>query len=266
MVQIFQVDAFTTEPFRGNPAAVCLLEQARDDEWMQAVGAEMNLPETAFLEPVDDGYRLRWFTPTVEVDLCGHATLASAHVLWELGHTDDCLRFHTRSGLLTARRVADAIQLDFPAQPAEPIAPPTGLAEALGADPVWVGRSPVDFLVEVADAATVVAVAPDFDALRAFDVRGTIVTAAAGTAELPPRAQGADFVSRFFAPASGIHEDHVTGSAHCCLGPFWASRLGRGELVGYQASRRGGTVGVCLAGDRVLLAGHAVTVVRGELF
>ncbi|MDP9075616.1 MAG: PhzF family phenazine biosynthesis protein [Actinomycetota bacterium] len=260
-MRIFQVDAFTTEPFRGNPAAVCLVDEPCDDQWMQAVGAEMNLAETAFLEPRADGFGLRWFSPTIEVDLCGHATLASAHVLWELGQAQDCLRFHTRSGLLTADRVDGAIQLDFPSQPAEPIEAPADLAEALGVTPRWVGRSSSDYLVEVADAATLRAMQPDFATMAAWPVRGTIVTAAGSATAGSP-----DFLSRFFAPGTGIDEDQVTGSSHCCLGPFWAARLGKDTLVGYQASRRGGTVGVRVAGDRVVLAGQAVTVLRGELF
>lgn len=264
-MRLFQVDAFTAEPFAGNPAAVCLLEdvrgQAVDDRWMQAVAAEMNLPETAFLERRDDGnYDLRWFTPTVEVDQCGHATLASAHVLWEVGEGSDQLAFYTRSGVLLAERAADgrSIRLDFPAEPASEVAGPGGLLEALGVDARWVGQNRFDYVVEVADAATVRGVVPDLGRLRRFPVRGVVVTA---TSDM----DGVDFVSRFFAPATGIDEDPVTGSAHCCLAPYWAERLGRTRLTGYQASPRGGTVGVEVAGDRVYLYGEAVTVLRGEL-
>ena len=257
---LYQVDAFTDEAFRGNPAAVCLLGEAAPEEWMQRVAAEMNLSETAFLTPRDDGYRLRWFTPTVEVELCGHATLASAHVLWESGQLrpDDVARFHTRSGLLTAARDEGDITLDFPASPSEDAAAPEGLAEALGVTPRRVARGRYDYLVEVDSGETVRRLAPDFRALGEIEVeRGVIVTA--------PGADGVDFVSRFFAPAAGVDEDPVTGSAHCCLGPYWSRRLGRTDLVGYQASERGGTVRVAVCGDRVLLGGRAVTVFRGEL-
>lgn len=256
-MKIFQVDAFTSEPFRGNPAAVCLLDAPRDTTWMQSVAAEMNLSETAFLDEQEGGFGLRWFTPTTEVDLCGHATLASAHVLWQMGATEPCLRFHTRSGTLTARRDDAGIHMDFPAAPATSLDPPAGLAEGLGATPVWVGANRFDYLVELADAAAVRVLAPDLDRLRAFPVRGVIVTAVGGVE--------ADFISRFFAPAVGVDEDPVTGSAHCCLGPYWSERLGRADLVGYQASARGGHVGVHVAGARVVLSGRAVTVLSGEL-
>jgi predicted PhzF superfamily epimerase YddE/YHI9 len=256
-MRIFQVDAFTRRPFAGNPAAVCLLDEPRDDAWMQAVAAEMNLAETAFVEREGDGFGLRWFTPTTEVDLCGHATLAAAHVLWELGESGDRLRFRTRSGTLTAERTDGSIHLDFPAEPAGATDVPPGLEDALGAVSRWVGRNRFDYLVEVADGGTVRSLVPDFRALRQLPGRGFIVTAAGE--------KGCDFVSRFFAPGAGIDEDPVTGSAHCCLGPYWAARLGRSDLVGYQASTRGGYVGVHVAGERVVLSGPAVTVLRGEL-
>ena len=262
-MRIFVVDAFTSRPFAGNPAAVCLVEGERDDAWRQAVAAEMNLSETAFLERGGEGrFGLRWFTPRVEVDLCGHATLASAHVLWEeVGEEAGVLRFFTRSGTLAAERSGGAILLDFPADPPAPVEAPPGLAQALGCEPVWTGRGRSDLFVEVADEAVVPQLAPDFGALRAFDARAVIVTAAAK----PGAGTGADFVSRVFAPRTGIDEDPVTGSAHCTLACFWGGRLGRGELRGYQASARGGYVGMRLAGDRVVLSGSAVTVVRGEL-
>jgi PhzF family phenazine biosynthesis protein len=255
-----QVDAFTDRAFSGNPAAVCLLEADRDPEWMQLVAAEMNLAETAFLIRRSDGFGLRWFTPTCEVDLCGHATLASAHALWEDGQlaADSTARFHTRSGVLTAERRDGAIWLDFPATPAAAVPAPADLADALGSAPRSVGRTPFDYLVELESEAAVRALDPDLGRLARLPVRGVIVTAASTD---PAR----QFVSRFFAPAAGIPEDPVTGSTHCALGPFWGERLGRMELVGYQASRRGGTVRVRLAGDRVLLGGQAVTVLRGEL-
>jgi PhzF family phenazine biosynthesis protein len=257
-LRLVQVDAFTSEPFRGNPAAVCILDRERDAGWMQAVAAEMNLAETAFLLRQSDGFSLRWFTPAVEVALCGHATLASAHVLWSEGVLeDDVARFHTKSGLLTATRRAELIELDFPATPEERTAPPEGLLESLGiASPRYVGRNKFDFLVEVDSEDDVRALNPDHAGLRKLPMRGVIVTS---------RGKEHDFVSRFFAPGSGIDEDPVTGSAHCCLAPFWASRLGKNEFVAYQASARGGIVRVRLDGDRVKLGGRAVTVLRGEL-
>jgi PhzF family phenazine biosynthesis protein len=263
---LYQVDAFTAEPFAGNPAAVCLLDADADPGWMQRVAAEMNLSETAFLRPEAEAgrYRLRWFTPAVEVELCGHATLASAHVLWTegLAEAGRGLRFDTASGPLAARRDGDgAIWLDFPADAAEPVDPPAGLLEALGGGPAgFVGRGRFDYLVELADEAAVRDLAPDVRGLAAAGARGVIVTAAAA-----PGAGGHDFVSRFFAPGAGVDEDPVTGSAHCTLAPFWAARLGRAELTGFQASARGGLVRVRPQGDRVLLGGHAVTVLRGQL-
>ncbi|MBI4272022.1 MAG: PhzF family phenazine biosynthesis protein [Candidatus Rokubacteria bacterium] len=257
---ITQVDAFTNRPFAGNPAAVCVLPAPRDASWMRDVAREMNLAETAFLEARADGFGLRWFTPTVEVDLCGHATLAAAHVLWEEGHLPPgvAARFHTRSGLLTAERLGEWIELDFPATPEQPAPSPAGLAEALGAEPRHVGRTRFDYFVELDSEATVRALRPDQGALAALPTRGVIVTSRAA-------GDGFDFVSRFFAPASGIPEDPVTGSAHCALGPFWGVRLGKAEMLAYQASARGGVVRVRLAGDRVKLGGQAVTVLRGEL-
>jgi PhzF family phenazine biosynthesis protein len=255
-----QVNAFTDRPFAGNPAAVCLLPSAREAEWMQLVAREMNLAETAYLVREGLNFQLRWFTPTVEVDLCGHATLASAHALWEGGHLapDEAGRFQTRSGLLTAERRDGLIWLDFPSTPPISAEPPVELCDALGVSLRYVGRTPFDYLVEVDGEAAVRAVAPDLAVLARIPVRGVIVT---GRAESP----GQDFVSRFFAPAAGVPEDPVTGSAHCALTPYWAAKLGRSELVGYQASARGGIVRVRLTGDRVQLGGHAVTVMRGEL-
>ena len=259
---IAHVDAFADAPFRGNPAAVCLLPAAREQPWMAAVAGEMNLSETAFLAPRADGsYDLRWFTPTVEVALCGHATLASAHVLWERGllPPDAVARFHTKSGLLTATRAPDGfIELDFPARPSTPMDVPDGLAEALGERVLHVGRSADDELVEVASEAAVRRLNPDLRRLAALPVRGVIVTARAAEGRF-------DFVSRFFAPAAGVDEDPVTGSAHCCLAPFWGHRLGKTEMLAYQASARGGVVRVVLRGDRVGLGGRAITVLDGEL-
>lgn len=257
---IVQVDAFTDRPFAGNPAAVCILEEPRDDQWMRSVATEMNLSETAFLHREGDGWSLRWFTPEVEVALCGHATLASAHVLWqdELLPFDQEARFHTKSGLLTAALQGDWISMDFPAKSEQEAPAPDGLERALGVKPLYTGRSQFDWLVEVESEDVVRALKPDLTLLAGIEARGIIVTAQGKSA-------GHDFVSRFFAPAVGVAEDPVTGSAHCVLAPFWAKRLGRDELTGYQASRRGGVVKVRVVGDRVVLAGQAVTVMRGEL-
>jgi PhzF family phenazine biosynthesis protein len=259
-VPLVHVDAFTDTPFAGNPAAICLLDDPREDCWLAAVGAEMNLPETAFVRAVGDDFELRWFTPTVEVDLCGHATLAAAHVLWETGRLapDAVARFHTRSGLLIAARRDDWIELDFPAEPAAAADAPPTLTEALGVSATWTGRNRFDWLVEVDSAEAVRALAPDLPRLATVPTRGVIVTAIAD-------APDADFVSRFFAPRAGIPEDPVTGSAHCALGPYWAPRVGRDELIGRQLSRRGGLVRVRVAGARAILGGRAVTIVRGEL-
>ena len=260
-IRIVQVDAFTARPFAGNPAAVCVLSQDPRDQWMRDVAREMNLSETAFLVPAGDGFNLRWFTPAVEVDLCGHATLASAHVLWQDGHLLEGrqARFHTRSGLLTADRRGDWIEMDFPAKVAAPAEPPAELLPALGLPHAkFVGKNAFDYLVEVDSDETLRALAPDHSAPRKVPVRGVIVTARSSTA-------GFDFVSRFFAPGSGVDEDPVTGSAHTALGPYWAAILGTNDLIAYQASARGGVVRVSVRDTRVLLAGQAVTVMQGEL-
>jgi PhzF family phenazine biosynthesis protein len=259
-IVITQVDAFTSRPFAGNPAAVCILPVAPEERWMRDVAREMNLSETAFLVPQNGGYNLRWFTPAIEVDLCGHATLASAHVLWEEGRlaATEQARFHTRSGQLLAKRAGDWIEMDFPAKAEQAAETPAGLAMALGVQPVYVGRNQFDYLVEVDSAAVLRAIQPDHATLRKLPVRGVIVTARSDTPEF-------DFISRFFAPGSGIDEDPVTGSAHCCLAPYWSKRLGKAEMVAFQASARGGVVRVRSAGDRVHLGGQAVTVLRGEL-
>jgi len=259
-IRAFKVDSFTAEPFSGNPAGVCLLTEPRDERWMQAMAREMNLSETAFLLREGDGFRLRWFTPAVEVELCGHATLASAHVLWEEGvlAPSETARFATRSGELRASRSGDLIELDFPTKPEHPAEPPENLLEALRVKPLYLGRNVFDYLLLLDSEEAVRAVSPDFALLRTVTVRGVIVTAPSARPEF-------DFVSRFFAPAVGVDEDPVTGSAHCCLGPFWAVRLGKSELVGHQVSARGGVVNVRVAGERVFLGGRAVTVLRGEL-
>lgn len=283
---LYQVDAFSDRPFAGNPAAVCLLPApgegvaAAPDAWMQRLAREMNLSETAFVTPRGDGaggeaadgpaFDLRWFTPGTEVDLCGHATLAAAHVLWERGDLDPGrpARFHTKSGWLTATRGDDGwLEMDFPATPGVPWGgAQEEVAEALGlSDEAVRGvyQSRHYFLAELVSEAVVRAVQPDFVLVDALPTRGLIVTAPAGDADT---ALGLDFVSRFFGPAVGVSEDPVTGSAHCVLAPFWSERLGRDELVGYQASRRGGVVRTRLLGEgRVGLGGRAVTVFSAEL-
>jgi PhzF family phenazine biosynthesis protein len=259
-IPITLVDSFTSIPFGGNPAAVCLLPAPQSESWMQKVAQEMNLSETAFLDPRTDGYNLRWFTPTAEVDLCGHATLATAHILWEEKRLppDQTARFHTRSGLLTATRQEQWIEMDFPATPDKEDGIPRALIDGLRVTPQYVGRSKFDYIAELASEEQVRKLQPDFALLRALGGRGVIVTSRSSGGEY-------DFVSRFFAPAVGIDEDPVTGSAHSCLAPFWSSRLGKKELMAYQASARGGVVRLRMNGERVLMSGQAVTVLRGEL-
>jgi len=261
IMKLFQIDAFADAPFTGNPAAVCLLgDRDPDERWMQSVAAEMNLSETAFVRNNGTGWALRWFTPSIEVKLCGHATLASAHALREEGMlaSGGAARFHTKSGVLTTVQRGELIEMDFPAKKAEPAPPAEGLIEALGTQPVRVSRNEFDYLVEMESEEAVRTLQPDHALLRRIPVRGVIVTSRAST-------PGFDFISRFFAPGSGVDEDPVTGSAHCALGPYWAPRLGKNELVAYQASRRGGVVRVTVNGDRVGLTGRAITVFRGEL-
>ncbi len=267
--RVVVVDAFTDRPFGGNPAAVCVMERPADEAWMQSVAAEMNLAETAFLHPAGSAgsYRLRWFTPALEVDLCGHATLAAAHVLWEEEREPAAvpIQFLTKSGTLSAVRRADQIELDFPTLPTEACAPPDILIEALARekeDISFVGRSQFDYLVELRNEQMVADLAPNLGRLKTLPVRGVIVTARADAAE---SSRGFDFVSRFFAPAAGVDEDPVTGSAHCALGLYWSRILGKIDFVARQLSRRGGVVRVSLRGDRTVLGGRAVTVMRGEL-
>jgi PhzF family phenazine biosynthesis protein len=262
-MRVYVVDAFTDRPFAGNPAGVCPLTGPADPGWMQRVAAEFNLSETAFpraLDGPDPEFELRWFTPSVEVALCGHATLGTAHVLYETGAVpgDRPIRFHTlHSGVLTVRREGDLLAMDFPAVPPAEIDPPAGLAEALGAEPVWTGRNAQnDVLAVLPDAASVRSLEPDEHALGRIDARGICVTAAD---------EEYDFVSRFFGSGVGIGEDPVTGSAHCMLAPYWAERLGRTDMVAYQASARGGEVRVSVRDDRVILRGGAVTVIEGTL-
>jgi PhzF family phenazine biosynthesis protein len=263
---VHQVDAFADAPFRGNPAAVCLLKGPADESWMQNVAMEMNLSETAFVTPTPepDAFDLRWFTPAVEVDLCGHATLAAAHVLWETRRLEprSAARFHTRSGLLTCTLADDgAVRMDFPADEPRPVDAPPGLLDALGlagADVTFVGRGRDDYLLALPAEGDVRSLRPDVRALSLIDARGVIATA-------PSDQPVYDFVSRFFAPAAGVDEDPVTGSAHCTLGPYWRGRLKKIHFTAYQASPRGGVVGIVVRGDRIALTGQAVTVLRGEL-
>jgi len=258
-ISFWIVDAFTQVPYRGNPAAVMLLSAWPADDWLHSVAREMQLSETAFLVPADKGFRLRWFTPKVEVDLCGHATLASAHVLWSTGivPAEGMIEFATRGGRLTCRQVSKRIEMDFPAKPPQPCEAPPGLLESLGCEAVDVGRNAFDFLVRVASAPILRSLQPDFESLAKVQARGVIVTALGD-------AKGIDFVSRFFGPRVGINEDPVTGSAHCCLGPYWAGILGKTSFDAYQASPRGGELRVVVRGDRVTLCGHAVSVAHGE--
>ncbi|REK19602.1 MAG: PhzF family phenazine biosynthesis protein [Planctomycetota bacterium] len=259
-VPLYVVDAFAVRPFQGNPAAVCLLEAWPEDAWLASVAAEMKHSETAYLVPAGKGYELRWFTPAVEVDLCGHATLASAFVLWESGRVTagQAISFSTRSGTLVARGGPGLIELEFPLTRQSEASPPAGLLEALGCQARYVGRSRFDYLVEVDSEAALAAVAPDFRKLADVDCRGVIVTCRGARDEF-------DFVSRFFAPAAGVDEDPVTGSAHCTLAHYWGERLRKDELRAYQASKRGGRVDVAVQGDRVLLRGRAVMTVEGQL-
>jgi PhzF family phenazine biosynthesis protein len=254
------IDAFTDKPFGGNPAAVCLLEHPADEHWMKLVAREMNLSETAFLYPIEGGFALRWLTPAVEVKLCGHATLASAFTLWETGvlKPDEAVRFHTLSGWLTCRRDGEWMAMDFPAKRCVPCAAPTGLAEALGCELVACGLNGMDYLVEVANETVLRALNPNFSALSLLPVRGVIVTCRSESPEF-------DFISRFFAPAAGVNEDPVTGSAHCALGPYWQANLGKADFTAYQGSERGGIVKLSVHGERVLLRGQAVMMSRVEL-
>lgn len=259
-VPLFQIDAFTREAFRGNPAAVCLLQQEADASWMQALAMEMNLSETAFVWPQTEGFGLRWFTPAVEVKLCGHATLATAHVLWQQGwlKPGQIAQFHTKSGLLTAQQQDGLIVLNFPATIASPADEPPGLLAALGLTEGTIYSNGTDYLVQVADETQVRQLQPNFAALKLVQARGVMVTAASQQPQY-------DFVSRFFAPAVGVNEDPATGSAHCALAPFWAERLGKTKLSAFQASARGGELVVEALGARVTLAGSAVTIFEGRL-
>ena len=265
MPRCFQVDAFTDTPFTGNPAAVVLLDEPREEAWMQSVAAEMNLSETAFAQVSRRRWPLRWFTPSVEIDLCGHATLATAHVLWEQGLLGDAseVEFETLSGTLSARRSGRLIELDFPLDPPAPAEPDPTLIDALGFIPLACAIGRRDWLVEIASEPELRSVRPDFTAMRRVrhpsgGLAGVIVTARAA-------GDGCDFVSRFFGSAMGIDEDPVTGSAHCTLGPYWGRRLGKWSLSARQVSPRGGRIDVRVGGERAYLSGSAVTILRGDL-
>lgn len=259
-MKIFQVDAFTDKAFSGNPAGVCILEKPADESWMQNVAMEMNLSETAFLSPEKDGFNLRWFTPTMEVNLCGHATLASAHILYTEGYLNpvQTANFYTKSGLLKAGLKSGWIELDFPRLTEEPVESPPDLDRALGARPIFVVKCGFMYLAEMNSEEIVRTLKPDFSILGKPEIGSVIVTSRAST-------KGYDFVSRFFTPAVGIDEDPVTGSAHCILGPYWSKKLGKNEFIAFQASARGGVLKVKVAGDRVYLGGQAVTVLKGDI-
>lgn len=259
-IAIYQVDAFTDEVFSGNPACVCLMSETRTDAWCQSVAAEMNLSETAFVWKSNGCFHLRWFTPLAEVELCGHATLATAHVLWLSGwlDSDSDAVFDSLSGQLTAKRNGSQIELDFPAKKIRKAEPVKGLLESLDVESTFVGTDGTDFLVEVESHSVLQSMSPDFHQLANVDARGIIATCKSQIEEF-------DFVSRFFAPAVGINEDPVTGSAHCALAPYWGAKLERHEMIAYQASRRGGKISLKLENDRVLLGGRAKTVFEGEL-
>lgn len=258
-IALFHVDAFTDRPFGGNSAAVCILRSWKNEGWLQDVARELNLPITAFLVKQAKLFDLRWFTPTVEISICGHATLAAAHILWQHGYaTGNELLFSTKSGVLKAVRSGQDIDLDFPLIPEEAAEPPLGLLPALGVCAKYVGKNQFDYLVELESEVMLRGLTPNFQALKAVPMRGVIVTC---TSDDP----GYDFVSRFFAASIGLDEDQVSGSPHCCLGDFWRKRLGKNEFRAYQASARGGILTVRVTKDRAFLGGKAITVARGEL-
>lgn len=259
-MKLYQVDAFTDRLFSGNPAGVCLLEAEGDEKWMQQIAAEMNLAETAFLHKIENGFGLRWFTPKNEVDLCGHATLASAHILWETHLLDDReeARFRTKSGWLRANKQQDKIELDFPLEEADAAEMPDDLVKGLGVELIYVGRNRMDYIVEVADEETVRNLCPNLELLKRIDTRGVIVTSKSST-------DAYDFVSRFFAPRVGINEDPVTGSAHCCLAPYWTKKLNKQVMKAYQASERGGFLELRVDGNRVFLSGRAITFFSADM-
>jgi len=252
---LYQVDAFTNEPFKGNPAAVCLLKKARPEEWMRALAAEMNLSETAFVLPQGEEFNLHWFTPTTEMDLCGHATLASAHTLWEAGviSPEKKIRFRTRSGLLTITRQRDWIEMDFPARSWCSVSENEGVIDAIGTVPEEVYQSGDNLLFIYESEKTVRNLKPNFSALKTYEYHGVIVSSPADSPQF-------DFVSRFFAPAIEVDEDPVTGSSHCTLAPFWGERLRKVIMTAAQVSKRGGELKLRVSAERVYISGQAVTV------
>jgi PhzF family phenazine biosynthesis protein len=258
--KLFQVDAFTDKSFAGNPAGVCILPKAVTDEWMLKIASEINCAETAFLLRQDGGCQVRSFTPRTEVTLFGHATLASAHILWQEGFVqpNEEARFTMKSGTLVAKRIGKWVEMDFSSKQAKTAEAPPNLTKALGVTAKYVGKNEFDYLIEVDSEETLRAIRPNYLSLETVPMRGVIVTAPSSTAAY-------DFVSRFFAPAVGVNEDSVTGSAHCCLGPYWAEKLKKKEMMGYQASPRGGVVGMRCEGEKVILLGQAITVMRSEL-
>ena len=258
-ITIYTVDAFTAEPFAGNPAAVCILEKELTDEQMKNIAFEMNLSETAYVLNKGDYYSLRWFTPDSEVDLCGHATLASSHILWAKGlhDKDKTINFQTRSGVLKANRVNGKIELDFPKDEEHKVDIPDALIKTLKSKPIYLGMAKWSYLCEMDSEESVRNMVPDFVAMETLEAWGVIVTASSLNKEY-------DFVSRFFAPRKGVPEDPVTGSAHCVLGPYWSKKLNKAEMVAYQVSKRGGVLGVNIVGDRVKLTGEAVTMLEGK--
>ena len=254
---IYQIDAFASRPFTGNPAAVVPLTEWLPDSTMLDIAAENNLAETAFFVRNNDGYELRWFTPTVEMDLCGHATLASAFLIFDvLGTGEQILRFQTRSGELTVEKVDGRYVLDFPSRPGKKADAPDGLIDAIGAEPKEIYKSR-DYMLVYESETDILAIRPDFNSLIKIDAHAVIVTAPG---------EGSDFVSRFFAPEVGVPEDPVTGSAHCTLIPYWAARVGKNELYARQVSSRGGELFCELRGDRVRIGGHAVLYMKGEIY
>lgn len=259
-MKIYQVDAFTNQAFHGNPAAVCILQEEKDDKWLQGLAAEMNLSETAFIKEKNDGFNLRWFTPRSEEELCGHATLASAHILWRTGELKSSreAKFYTKSGILTAKKSGEWIYVDMPAEPPEQVKPPANLIKGLGVTPRYTGRNRLDYIVEIGSEQRLKELAPDIEKLKKIDTRGIIVTSKSRSGKY-------DFISRFFAPNLGISEDPVTGSAHCCLAPYWAEKLGKYKFMAYQASARGGEIKANLIKDRVMLGGESITVMEGDL-
>jgi PhzF family phenazine biosynthesis protein len=257
---IYQVDAFTDKAFGGNPAAVCILKEAAEEELMQKIAMEMNVSETAFLYKTGNSFNLRWFTPEVEVDLCGHATLASSYILWETGllKKEEEAVFNTRSGRLTAKKNDDLIILDFPMEVDTETEANEIIEKALGVKTLYTGKNRMDYIVEVESEEIVRSLNPNFDVLKALNTRGVIVTSKSDS-------ENYDFISRFFAPGAGIAEDPVTGSAHCCLGPYWMKRLGKNVFKAYQASKRGGTLDITVDGDRVKIGGKAVSVLVADM-